>query len=869
MIFYDKTYKETAQFFETHINTGLSEQDISNRQIKFGLNIIQEKKNSSLISKFLGQFNDFMIIILLIAAGVSFFISYINHERDFFDPIIILVIININALIGVIQELKAEKSIQALKQITTPHAKVFRDSTIKNVLSKNIVPGDIILIETGDYISADARLISNTNLKIDESMLTGESMAISKDANLILDKDTLLGDRKNMIYSGSFVTNGHGRAIVTATGMQTQIGKIADILINQDENITPLQQKLSKTGKILGTGTLLICLLIFLIGLFNKNSVFEMFMTSVSLAVAAIPEGLPAIVTIVLAIGVRRMAKENAIVKKLPAVETLGRANIICSDKTGTLTQNKMQVVEIKNYFDDKSKLIKYACLCNNAILKQDKNKSSFIGDSTETALVSYAIKNNIDKNDLEKKFLRIGEIPFDSQRKLMTTIHKYDQKYLVITKGAPDILLAHCKYFGALNINLSPELINQINLDNKNLAEKALRVIAVAFKIENEYPKQNIENDLIFAGLFGMIDLPRKDVFEAIRKCKLAGIKIAMITGDHILTAEAIAKKLNIMQANDKSMSGIELEKISENELAKQICDYSVFARVAPEHKVKIINAFKKNNYIVAMTGDGVNDAPALKIADIGCAMGQSGTDVAKSAADIILTDDKFSTIVKAVHEGRNIYANIKKAVHFLISTNIGEIISISAAIIFGWKSPLLAVHLLWVNLITDSFPAIALGLETPKENIMRKNFIENKNDGLFNRELWLRIILEGTMIGMINLIAFALGNIYFNLNVARTMAFATMSLAQLVHVFNIKDERSIFEINLLDNIYIIWAFLCCAFLQISVIAFKPLNLIFKVVSLNFSQWQIVIGLSLLPILIVESEKYLINKFGNKKNTI
>ena len=865
MIFYDKNFNQAAKFFETDLNFGLEEKKIIERQKKFGLNLIKEKKKSSLLKKFLSQFNDFMIIALLIAAGVSFAISFLNNQKDFFDPIIILVIVNINALIGAIQEVKAEKSVQELKKITTPHAKVLRDGVIKKILSQDIVPGDIIIIETGDYVSADARLISSTNLKIDESMLTGESMSVLKDANLILDENTLLGDRKNMVYSGSFVTSGHGKAIVTETGMQTQIGKIADLLINKDENITPLQKKLDNTGKILATGTLVICFLIFIIGLFQENSVLEMFMTCVSLAVAAIPEGLPATVTIVLAIGVMRMAKENAIVKKLPAVETLGRANIICSDKTGTLTENKMQVVETKNYLANNFDLIKYACLCNNAVLKKNEDGFDFLGDSTETALIAHAIKNNINKNELEKEFLRIKEIPFDSQRKLMTTANKYEKIYLVSTKGAPDILLSRCKYFGDLDTKLNLDLIKKIESDNKSLAQKALRVIAVAFKIKTELDRE-LESDLIFAGLFGMIDPPRQDVFEAIKKCKLAGIKIVMITGDHLLTGEAIAIKLGIMVKENNSMSGTELEKISEDELAKKILDYSVFARVAPEHKVKIINAFKKNNYIVAMTGDGVNDAPALKIADIGCAMGKSGTDVAKSAADLILTDDKFSTIVKAVYEGRNIYMNIKKAVHFLISTNIGEIISISMAIIFGWKSPLLAVHLLWVNLITDSFPAIALGLEPPKENLMRKNFFDKKSDGLFDKELWLRIILEGSMIGMLNLIAFAIGNIYFGLDIARTMAFATMSLAQLMHLFNIKDEKSIFKINLLDNIYIIWAFFICCFLQIGVIAFRPLNKIFSVRSLNFSQWQIVFCLSVLPILIVELEKFLISKFKNKK---
>lgn len=527
------------------------------------------------------QFNDFMVIILLIAAIISFVISYINHENDFIDPIIIFFIITINALIGFIQENKAEKSIDALKKITRPTSNVIRNSSIQNIPADEIVPGDIILIETGNYIPADARLISSINLKIDEAMLTGESIPIEKNADLILNPDTLLADRINMIYCGSFATSGRGKAIVTSIGMNTQVGKIADMIMTNDDSETPLQKRLDHTGKILGLGALSICTLIFIMGLFKKIPPFEMFMTSVSLAVAAIPEGLPAIVTIVLAIGVRRMAKQNAIVKKLPAVETLGCANVICSDKTGTLTQNKMHVVEIKNYLSDKSKLLEYACLCNNTILKN----SETIGDATESALVNAALDSGINKNDLDKKYPRVNEIPFDSKRKLMTTVHKINGKYLVITKGAPDVLLSHCKDIHE----------KTIAADNKNMASKALRVLGVAFKIENQFPTIHIENNLTFAGLFGMIDPPRDEVTDAVQKCKTAGIKPVMITGDHILTAEAIAKKIGILQFPNKSISGAELAKLTDDELAKNIFDYSVFARVSPEHKVKIVKAFKK----------------------------------------------------------------------------------------------------------------------------------------------------------------------------------------------------------------------------------------------------------------------------------
>ncbi len=847
MNYYDESYTQVINKFGTDSINGLNNTQVVENQNRYGKNIISEQKKISKLKKFLMQFNDFMVIILLIAAIISFVISYIN-QSEFIDPIIIFIIITINAIIGFIQENKAEKSIDALKKITRPTSNVIRNSLIQNIPADEIVPGDIILIETGNYIPADARLISSINLKIDEAMLTGESIPIEKNADLILNPDTLLADRINMIYCGSFATSGRGKAIVTSIGMNTQVGKIADMIMTNDDSETPLQKRLDHTGKILGLGALSICALIFIMGLFKKIPPFEMFMTSVSLAVAAIPEGLPAIVTIVLAIGVRRMAKQNAIVKKLPAVETLGCANVICSDKTGTLTQNKMHVVEIKNYLSDKSKLLEYACLCNNTILKN----SETIGDATESALVNAALDSGINKNDLDKKYPRINEIPFDSKRKLMTTVHKINGKYLVITKGAPDVLLSHCKDAHE----------KTIVADNKNMASKALRVLGVAFKIENQFPSIHIENNLTFAGLFGMIDPPRDEVTDAVQKCKTAGIKPVMITGDHILTAEAIAKKIGILQFPNKSISGAELAKLTDDELAKNIFDYSVFARVSPEHKVKIVKAFQKNNSIVAMTGDGVNDAPALKIADIGCAMGKTGTDVAKSAADMILTDDNFSTIVKAVSEGRGIYSNIKKAVHFLLSSNIGEIITIFMAIFFGWKSPLLAIQLLWVNLVTDSLPAIALGLEPPQENIMYEKPVRN-TQSLFTGGLWQRIIIEGAMIGMISLIAFALGNVYYNLTAARTMAFATLSISQLVHVFNMRTEKSIFESNIFGNLYIIMAFIICFVLQASVIMIKPLSEIFHVCQLTSTQWLIVIILSLVPIFVVETEKFLIERYN------
>lgn len=862
MNYYDKSFEQVADFLGTNIENGLVSFEAATRLKKYGPNIIKEKNKSSAIIKFFAQFNDFMVIILLIAAAVSFAISFVNHQNDFIDPIIILVIITVNAVIGFIQENKAERSIEALKKMTIPTAKVIRDGTVKNISAQEIVPGDIIVVETGDFVPADARLISSINLKAEEATLTGESIPSEKNSVAVLKSDTLLGDLVNMIFCGSFINYGRAKAIVVATGMDTQVGKIADMIMSDDETETPLQKRLDHTGKILGIGALFICAVIFVMGLFRKIPAFEMFMTSVSLAVAAIPEGLPAIVTIVLAIGVRRMAKQNAIVKKLPAVETLGCANVICSDKTGTLTQNKMRVVQIKNYLDDKRQLLKFSCLCNNVILKKIADRFETFGDSTESALVLCALDNGINKNILEKEFERVHEIPFDSKRKLMTTVHKIHNEYFVITKGAPDVLLMHCKYYynGDMKKELNFEVRKKIAQDNKNMASNALRVLAVAYKVEKHRPNLNIEEDLIFAGLIGMIDPPREEVFDAVQKCRVAGIKPVMITGDHILTAEAIAKKIGIMKINDRSISGNELSKIKDDELSRNIFDYSVFARVSPEHKVKIVRAFQNNNAVVAMTGDGVNDAPALKIADIGCAMGESGTDVAKSAADMILTDDNFSTIVEAVREGRGIYSNIKKAVHFLLSSNIGEIVTIFMAIFFGWKPPLLAIQLLWVNLVTDSLPAIALGLEMPEENIMKKKPVSN-TQGLFKSGLWQRIIVEGAMIGMISLIAYGLGNVYYNLTVARTMAFATLSISQLVHVFNMRTEKSIFAEDIFSNAYIILAFVTCFILQAGVIMIRPLSEIFHVKPLAAIQWMIVIFLSLVPILIVEIEKYLSTK--------
>ena len=726
-------------------------------------------------------------------------------ENDYIDSIIIIVIVVLNALMGLIQETKAEKSIEALKNMTAPMAKVRRNGKIEEVSSKEIVPGDIVVLEAGNYVPADCRLISSFNLKIEESALTGETEPANKNSKEILLENIPIGDMNNMAFSNTIVVNGHAEAVVVETGMNTTIGKIAHMIIDNEAPQTPIQKKLAQVGKTLGIACLIICSLVFAIGVIKKIDIVQMFMTSVGLAVAAIPEGLPAIITIMLSIGVTTMAKKNAIIRKLPAVETLGSSSVICSDKTGTLTQNKMKVVDVKNATGNNTATSKELILSLGAMCTDcNINEGIAYGEPTEVAIVNSAINFGQNKEELYKKYPRIAEIPFDSERKMMTTIHKVGGKYRIITKGAPDVLLSKCTKYDVNNsvqtMNFSVK--NRIEQENKYMADKALRVIAVSYAdidyLPSKITTETIENNLVFVGLIGMIDPPREGVKEAVSTCKNAGIKTVMITGDHIATAKAIAKELNILGKNDLAITGTELDKISDKDFEKNIMKYSVFARVSPEHKVKIVKAFQKTGAIVAMTGDGVNDAPALKNADIGIAMGKNGTDVAKNAADMILTDDNFVTIVEAVKQGRNIFDNMKKAIHFLIATNIGEIVTIFMGLLLGLKSPLLAIHLLWINLVTDSLPAIALGLEPPDKEIMNRK-PQNSKKGIFADGLWGKIFVEGAMIGMLNLVAFTIGNSFYSLETGRTMAFVSLGLLELVHCFNIKSEQSIFKARII----------------------------------------------------------------------
>ena len=846
---------------------GLTEEEVKIRQTKYGKNKLKDKKKESLIIKFIKQFNDFMIITLIIASIISAVISKMQGENDYVDSIIIIGIVIFNALMGVIQEAKAEKSIEALKQMTPQITKVIRNGKTTEINAEDLVKGDIVILETGNFIPADCRIIESHNLKIEESSLTGEAEPSLKEANIICKKDIPLGDMKNMAFMASTVVNGTGKAIVTETGMETKVGQIANMIIKDEAPETPLQKKLGEVGKILGIACLAICIIIFIIGLIKKIEPIEMFMTAVGLAVAAIPEGLPAIVTIMLSIGVTKMAKRNSIIRKLPAVETLGSSNVICSDKTGTLTQNKMKVVEVKS--KNPKFIITMATLCTDCEITVENNQEKVIGEPTEKAIVEEGLHIGCNKKETEKIFPRINEIPFDSNRKMMTTIHRIGRKYRIICKGAPDVLLDKCTK-EVLEIGDSQDIkvktLDKLKIKNENeqMAHKALRVIAVAFKDVTELPSKidssTIENNLTFVGLIGMIDPPREGVKEAVKTCKTAGIKTVMITGDHLETAKAIAKDLGILNNGEKAITGQELDKMTQEQLEKNIKEYSVFARVTPEHKVRIVKAWQRNGAVVAMTGDGVNDSPALKNANIGIAMGKNGTDVAKNAADIILTDDNFVTIVEAVKQGRNIYDNIKKAVHFLLSTNIGEIVTIFVGLILGLKSPLLAIQLLWINLVTDSLPAIALGLEKPEKDIMQRKPIDSKK-GIFANGLWNKIILEGTMIGVLTLVAFSIGNKYYTLEVARTMAFLSIGFLELIHSINVKNEKSIFETGLFENKYLVGSFVLGIFVQTIVVVVPAFAKVFEVVPLSLTQWIITIAISILPIPVIELQKKIDSK--------
>lgn len=860
--------KEAARRLETDEKQGLTSQMAAERLAQKGRNELAETDGKkSLFWRFLAQFDDFMILLLLGAAVVSVVISRLSGENDVLDAVMILGIVVLNAALGLFQESKAEKALEALKKMAAPHARVIRDGIVREIPAAEVVPGDLLLLETGDAVCADGRVVESRSLKTEESALTGEALPVEKTSVGGLPEETATGDRKNMVLAGGYVVYGKGKVLVTATGMDTEMGRIAAMLSHTSDSMTPLQKKLEQTGKQLGIGALAICALIFCMGILQEKPPFSMFMTAVSLAVAAIPEGLPAIVTIVLAMGTSRMSEKHTIVRRLSAVETLGGAQVICSDKTGTLTQNRMQVTTWTDYShrepkneDLRETVANLFALCNDC----NVSDGNLQGEPTEKALGEYAQSMGIDFAALRRDMPRVGEIPFSSARKRMTTLHKTEDGWISVTKGAPDILLEKCAFCmeGSGQVPFDSRRKSMARMVNGEMAAQALRVVAVAFRQWSEKPpltEEALERNLVFAGMAGMVDPPRPEVKEAVHLCRQAGIRPVMITGDHVLTAEAIGRELGIYQKGDCAVTGAELDKMSDKELETAAETCTVFARVAPEHKVRIVQAFQKRGNVVAMTGDGVNDAPALKTADIGCAMGKSGTEVAKGASDLILTDDNFATIVEAVREGRGIYDNIRKAVHFLLSSNIGEILTIFVAMLLGWVAPLLPIQLLWVNLVTDSLPAIALGMEPAEENIMERP--PRKNTGsLFGDGLGGRILLEGVMIGVLALLAFGIGHVYFDQEdgyaVGRTMAFAVLSLSQLVHAFNMRGEGSLGKLPFCSNKWLLMAFVVGATLQCVVIMMPPLAGIFQVVPLNGEQWLLTAALALAPLPLVELEK-------------
>ncbi|CUH94202.1 putative calcium-transporting ATPase [Propionispora sp. 2/2-37] len=884
-----RSLEEIVDFWKLNASEGLSSKTVKTRQEEFGFNEMAVKEPIGWWKQLLMQFQDFMVLVLLAATLISAFLG------EYADAITILIIVIINAVLGFIQEFRAEKSLQALQELSAPTARVIRNGMLQQIPAREMVPGDLMVIEAGDKLAADGRLLEAQNLEIEEAALTGESVPVSKLANQVYDENSALGDRKNMIYAGTSVTKGRGKAVVCSTGMETEVGCIAGMIQSTEQEKTPLERRLARLGHFLVWGCLLICLIVVITGVLKGEPLFLMCMAGISLAVAAIPEGLPAIVTVSLALGVQRMIRRNAIIRKLPAVETLGCTTVICSDKTGTLTQNKMTVRKIfsgGNLFDvtgngydihgkfflqqqeinpRKDKALE-ACLtagtvCNNSILKHNKisisglwrrsaqEEWSIEGDPTEGALVVAAGKADIWRETLEKTQKRIGEIPFSSERRSMSVLYGQKGMYTLYTKGAADTVLDSCKYYnkGNVEVAITPEIRSLILQVHDEMASQALRVLAVAYRkfsprqIDVENLDERYEKDLVFTGLIGMIDPPREEVKHAINLCRKAGIKTVMITGDHRDTAIAIARELQIFQDNDtKALTGSELDGLNEKELTKVVDEVAIYARVSPAHKLRIVKALKSRGNIVAMTGDGINDAPAIKEANIGVSMGKTGTDVTKEASAMILTDDNFTSIVAAVEEGRAIYENIRKFIRYLLSCNLGEVLTMLIASLLGFPLPLLPVQILWVNLVTDGLPAMALGVDPHTEEIMNRP-PRNPEESVFSRGLSRKIITRGLQIGGSTVLIFAL--VYYlqnNLQLARTMAFVTLVLSQMFHVFDCRSERlTAFEVGLGKNKYLLLAVLCSIIMQVGVIYHPLLQSIFQTVPLGIGDWLLVLVLS------------------------
>ena len=877
MTFHNKSAEEAVKALSADSEKGLAADKVSELKSQFGPNKLREKKKKSMLMRFFDQFKDVMILILIIAAVISFVIACVEgNPKEFFEPGLILLIVILNAVMGVMQESKAEKALDALKNMSAPHARVIRNGEEKIIDASELVPGDIIKLEAGDFVPADARLIHSVSLKSEESALTGESVPTEKDASVVVDEKAPLGDRSNMVFSGCSITYGTALAVVTATGMDTEMGKIANLLDSEGESQTPLQQKLAQLGKYLGFVALGACAIIFVVGLLNGLEVIDIFMTAVSLAVSAIPEGLPAIVTIVLSIGVQRMVKRGALIRRLPAVETLGSASIICSDKTGTLTQNRMTLKKAyldggvfedvtENNSDEVKNLLKLATLCCDGAVSFEDGKEKHIGDPTETAIVLAAHKNGMPKDELNKAYPRLFELPFDSDRKLMSTINAIDGKNVVIVKGAFDMMLPRCVKG---DMEKAKAKVNE-------MSEDALRVLAIAYKVVDEVPEtatsEELEQGLTFLGLVGMIDPPRPEAKAAVSVCREAGIKPIMITGDHVVTASAIAKELGILVEGDRAITGAELDAMSDDELDKSVEGIAVYARVSPENKIRIVKAWQKKGQVVSMTGDGVNDAPALKAADIGCAMGITGTDVAKGSADMTLTDDNFATIVEAVREGRGIYANIKKVVGFLLGTNIGEVIAVFVSMLMFHVSPFLSMQLLWINLVTDSLPAIALGMEPVEKDIMTKP-PKPKNEGIFANGLGVKVVLQGFMFAVLALSGFVIGGgfdfatwQFADVEKGRTMAFMVLAFSQVLQAYNMRSDISLFRIGPFSNKNLNLASLASVLMVACVLFIPGVNSAFGLVMLEPVKYLIAAGLIVVPIIVMEIAK-LVSYFVNKK---
>lgn len=857
--------------------SGLSSAEAKQRLLQDGYNEFEKTKHTTLFQKFISQFKSFMIIVLIVAAIISGVTGYINGE-GVTDAIIILVILIANAIIGMLQESKAEKSLDALEKMSAPHCKVIRDGVMSVIESRELVVGDVVCVETGDSVPADLRLLESVNLKVQEAALTGESVPVEKDASAQVSDDAPIGDRVNMAYSSCSVTYGHGKGVVVATGTRTEVGKIASMIQSVPDIRTPMQVRLDKLGQTLAVVCLVTCVLILAIGLLYGRNIMDMFMTAVSLAVAAIPEGLPAVSTVVLALGVQRLARQNAIVRNLPSVETLGSTTVICSDKTGTLTQNRMTVTGIyaegrlhEMGYDSPivREMLKTSILANDAVLKTGDGEAKTIGDPTETALLDAGLKYSIDKNDTLESLPRIGEIPFDSERKLMTTVHKLpDGQFLIAVKGGLDELLGCCvrtdEGHGPRPIEIDD--LSRIHEANLQMASQALRVLAVASKTVKELPAEitpaNLEKELTFLGMVGMIDPPREEAKVAVAKCKAAGIKPVMITGDHKITASAIASSLGIMSDGDKVLTGADVEAMTDVQLQEIAGNVSVFARVAPEHKVRIVKAFQARGNVVAMTGDGVNDAPALKLADIGVAMGITGTDVAKEAADVVLADDNFATIVSSVGEGRRIFDNLMKSIQKMISTNLGEIVLLFIAVMFNFDMPLLPIQLLFINLVCDSIPSLALSVDRADKDIMNRKPVP-PGQGIFTRLFTIRVSIQALIIGLATLAAYFIG-LQSGIDDARTMTFAVMIFSQFTIIFSIRSGKNWFGYKMFTNRWLWLTILVVFALTLSALLIPEMQTLLRLSPLDGIQWRYVAGLPVAVLALSEVTKFFTRKISN-----